>query len=211
MKLPEGRKQRAQVFVLMGIGVVIVLSVLAQFILVPILDSRRKLAETREEYAARLEKAHRELKAAAQIQVEFDQVTGQLRAIASDYLLHPILGSYLVGVSEAMEPRARETGFVIEDVQERGVQALRLRAKETVGLRPYNAYSVQISGQGSYDEIKAFLKAVEDRNPYVCITELKISGQADNPARHRASLRIEWPIEVENVLAPPAAGKGTAP
>jgi hypothetical protein len=211
MKLPEGRKQRIQVLVLIGIGCVVVLIVLAQFALAPILDARQKLAETREEYQGRMEKAGRELKAAAQIQVEFDAVTGQLKAIAADYLLHPILGSYLVGVTEAMEPRAQETGFVMEDVQERGVQALRLRAKEITGLRPYNAYSVQITGQGSYAEIMAFLKSIETRNPYVSVTELRISSQPDNPARHRASLRLEWPIGGEHDLEPSvAAGKEEA-
>jgi Tfp pilus assembly protein PilO len=211
MKLPEDRKQRIQVLVLIGIGCVVVLILLAQFAIVPIIDSRRKLAETREEYRARLEKAQRELKASAQIQAEFDEVTRQLQAIASDYLLRPILGSYLVGVTEAMEPRAKETGFVLDDIQERGVQALRLQAKETAGQRPYNAYSAQISGQGSYAEIMAFLNAIETRNPYVCVTELRISGQPDNPSQHRVSLRIEWPIEVENALRSPDAAVKEAP
>lgn len=207
MNLPQDRKQRIQVLVLIGMGVVVLLILLAQFALVPILDSRQKLTETREGYRERMDKAQRELKASAQIQSEFDEVMQQLKAIAADYLLHPILGSYLVGVTEAMEPHARATGFTIEDIQERGVQALRLRAKEITGLRPYNAYSFQISGQGSYAEIMAFLKSIEIKNPYVSITELKIVAQPDNPSRHRASLRIEWPIAVENALETAVLGK----
>ncbi len=202
MKLPADKKERAKVLVLIGMGVIVLIIVLVQLVAVPILDSRRKLHEDRAEYRARLDKAWRELHASKQIQAEFDAVTGKLRAIADDYLLHPILGSYLVGVSEALDPQARETGFTIEDLQERGIQALRLRAKET-SVRAYNAYSIQLVGQGSYDQIVAFLKSVEDRNPYVCITELKVTGQPDTPELHRVALRIEWPIEAE--AAPPAA------
>lgn len=202
MKLPTGKKERAKVLVLIGMGVIVLIIVLVQLVVIPILDSRHKLSEDLAEYQARVKKARNELKASKQIQAEFDAVSGKLRAIADNYLLHPILGSYLVGVSEALDPQARDTGFTIEDLQERGIQALRLRAKET-SVRAYNAYSVQLVGQGSYDEIVAFLKSLEDRNPYVCITELKVSGQPDTPERHRVALRIEWPIEAE--VAPPEA------
>ena len=196
MKLPTAKKERAKVLVLIGMGVIVLIIVLVQLVVIPILDSRHKLHDDLDEYHSRVEKARRELKASTQIQADFNAVTGKLRAIAENYLLHPILGSYLVGVSEALDPQARDTGLTIEDLQERGIQALRLRAKET-SARAYNAYSVQLVGQGSYDEIVAFLKSLEDRNPYVCITELKMSGQPDTPERHRITLRIEWPIEAE--------------
>ena len=207
MKLPAAKKERAKVLVLIGMGVIVLIIVLVQLVVIPILDSRRKLHEDLAEYRSRIEKARRELRASKQIQADFDAVVGKLRAIADNYLLHPILGSYLVGVSEALDPQARDTGFTIEDLQERGIQALRLRAKETSG-RAYNAYSVQLVGQGSYDEIVAFLKSVEDRNPYVCITELKVTGQPDTPERHRVTLRIEWPIEAEAAPVDAAAAKG---
>ena len=207
MKLPTGKKERAKVLVLIGMGVIVLIIVLVQLVVIPILDSRRKLREDLEEYRARVEKARRELKASKQIQLDFDTVAGKLRAIAENYLLHPILGSYLVGVTEALDPLARDTAFTIEDIQERGIQALRLRAKET-SVRAYNAYSIQVVGQGSYDEIVAFLKSLEDRNPYVCITELKVSGQPDTPERHRVTLRIEWPIEAEAAPVDAASAKG---
>jgi len=205
MKLPANKKERAKILVLIGMGVIVLIIVLVQLVAIPILDSRRKLREDIEEYRTRVEKARRELRASKQIQAEFDAVSGKLKAIAEDYLLHPILGSYLVGVSEALDPQARESGFTIEDLQERGIQALRLRAKEASG-RAYNAYSVQIVGQGSYDEIAAFLKSLEGRNPYVCVTELKISEQPDTPERHRVTLRIEWPIEAEPARTDAAKG-----
>ena len=205
MKLPANKKERAKILVLIGMGVIVLIIILVQLVAIPILDSRRKLREDIEEYRSRLEKARRELRASKQIQAEFDTVSGKLKAIAEDYLLHPILGSYLVGVSEALDPQARQSGFTIEDLQERGIQALRLRAKEASG-RAYNAYSVQIVGQGSYDEVTAFLKSLEGRNSYVCVTELKVSEQPDTPERHRVTLRIEWPIEAEPARTDAAKG-----
>lgn len=200
MRLPANKKERVQVLALIGIGCVVMLTIIVQFIVMPFLGNRKKLDESRAEYAAKLEKADRELKASAQIQEEFDDVTARLQAIAADYLLHPILGSYQVSVTEALEPRARDTGFMVENVQERGIQPIRLRAKDT-SPRPYSSYSAQVNGQGSYAQTVAFLKAIEAWNPFVCVTEIKINGQPDSVERHRVSLRIEWPIETE-----PAAG-----
>lgn len=209
MRLPTNKKERMQVLVLIGMGVVVVLVVLVQFGLMPLLESRNKLREDREELRARLDKARRELRASTQVQAEFDDVTARLESIAADYLLKPILGSYLVGATETVEARAREAGFPLEDVQERGIQAIRLRAKET--STRYSAYSVQVNGQGSYDQIVSFLTAIEASNPFVCVTEIKVMGQADAPERHRVTFRIEWPIENESVPAAVSSevGKGT--
>ena len=207
MKLPAGKKERLQVLVLIGMGVIVLLIVIVQFVFIPILASRKALAEKRDDYMGQLSKARRELTASPQIQAEFDGVTGRLQGIASNYLLHPILGSYIVGITESLEPYGRDSGFTIEDVQERGVQAIRLSAKDT-GVRPYNAYSFQIAGQGSLDQVVAFLRIVEQRNPYLCLTELRISAQSDSPLRHRVSMRLEWPLEVEPAAEPAAAGKG---
>ena len=56
-----------------------------------------------------------------------------------------------------------------------------------------------------------FQGSIEVRNPYVCVTELRIASQPDDPSRHRASLRIEWPIEVADALAPSVAAGKEAP
>lgn len=195
MKLPEGKKERTQVFVLIGMGIVVILIMIVQFVIVPILAARRALVERQEEYIAKLDKARRELNASPRIQEEFDAVRGRLQGIASNYLLRPILGSMLVGVTEALEPCVHDSGFTVEDIQERGVQSLRLTAKDA-GTQPYNAYSFLVNGQGSLEQISAFLRATEQHNPYICVTELKITAQSDSPLRHRASLRLEWPLEV---------------
>lgn len=197
MKLPENRKERIQIFVLIGIGAVAVVYALAQLALAPVLEARQKLRETLADQQAKLEKAQRELKYAPGIQREYDAVVRQLETIRNENVLRPILGSYLVGVTEQVEAAARGNGMRVDEVKEIGIMDLPGKAKENQQLRPFKAYAVLVNAQGSYESIWKFLQAMEGRNAFLCVTELQLSGQGENVERHRIALRMEWPIESE--------------
>lgn len=204
MKLPENKRERILVIVAIVVGIVLLTHTTIQLVVSPILESRKKNRDETQALSEKLEKARRELGFANQIQAEYDAALAQIERISAEYVLRPILGSYLVGVSETLERMAREVSFSLDDVQEAGIQNLPVKKKD--GSAPaFRSYVVQVGGSGSYEQIIAFLRIVEERNPYLCVTDLRVTGQGDNPERHRVSVRMEWPIEAP--LEPKPAGK----
>jgi len=209
MKLPENKKERLQVFVLIGIGVAAVLYAMTQLVVMPFFASKQELRSSLQTKKAKLEKAERELNFAPKIKTEFDSVTGELDTIIRAHVLRPILGSYLVGVSETLEMQARSCNIKLDEVQEIGVREPPRTGKKATVARAFKAYAVQVSVKASYEQTAAFLRKLEDMNPYLCVSDVRITGQPDSPETHRVTLRIEWPIEVEGGKEQgAAAGRG---
>lgn len=195
MKLPESKKERIQVFVLIGIGALLALFAIVQLAVLPFMASRRALLTKAEEQGRKLEKAQKELQRAPGFKEQYDRVTIEIDKIVAANVLRPILGSYLVGVTETIENTARDSGLRVEEIQEVGVRELP-RKKTDMTPRSFKSYAVQVTGEGSYDRLRAFLAKMEDDNPVLCVTEMRIVGRPEKPDQHRFSLRIEWPIEV---------------
>lgn len=211
MKLPENKRERVLVFIMIGMGVVLLCYAVFQLGILPVLEAKKKTEAELGDYQDKLAKARKELSFASQISAEYNAAAAQIEKISSENVLRPILGSYLVGVTETLERLAREVSLKVDDVQEVGMQSFPAKKKD--GFPPaFRSYSVQAGGSGSYEQIFSFVKLVEERNPYVCVTEIRISGQGDNPERHRMSLRIEWPVEAPpepSSAAPPKPATGT--
>lgn len=194
MKLPENKKERIQVFVLIGIGVALALFALIQVAVVPFNAARQKLQVVQAELDKRMEKARKELLHARMVKEEFDIVTADIDRIMATNVLRPILGSYLVGVTETIEQAARKAGIEVDEIQEVGIREIPRGAMDKTH-EVFKSYAVQMSGEGAYEEVCAFLDKIETDNPFLCVTEIRITGRPDKPERHRLNVRVEWPIE----------------
>lgn len=209
MKLPENKKDRIQVFVLIGIGVIAVLYAIAQLLVSPYMASKQKLRDTLQQQKDKLEKANRELNFAPTIKAEFDTVIAELDRIRETHVLRPILGSYLVGVSETLEAQARTFNIKLDEISEIGIRELPRASKKDASIRNFKSYAVQVSAKVSYEQASSFLRSLEELNPFLCVSDIQIKGQAENPEQHRFTIRIEWPIEAEvGQEATTPAGKG---
>jgi hypothetical protein len=101
-----------------------------------------------------------------------------------------------------IENTAHESGLNVNEIQEIGIRELpRSKTDKTVDV--FKSYAVQLSGEGSYGQVRAFLDKIENDNPFLCVTEIRIAGRADKPEQHQLNVRIEWPIE-----AVPPEGRG---
>jgi hypothetical protein len=194
MRLPQNRKERIQVFVLIGIGSLLAIFALAQLVITPFVASRQKLKAALGEQEGKLAKAKKELLHAPAIKEEYDQVSSELSSVIAVNVLHPILGSYLVGVTEMIENTARSVGFKTEEVLEVGVRELPTK-KGVATARTFKSYTVQVTAEGSFRQAWTFADAFEKQNPFLCVTEIRITGRQDKPEQHRVILRIEWPIQ----------------
>ncbi|MEI8140326.1 MAG: hypothetical protein WCI03_10720 [bacterium] len=178
---------------------IVIIYVALQWGLFPVLESKRNLESKLVERQEKLKKARRELDYAPGIQQEYDDIMAQIEKIKRENVFRPILGSYLVGVSEQIESAARATGVRIEDIHEVGVLDLPLKAKNS-SLKAFKLFAVQVSAYGSYQAFTLFISQMEERNPFFGVTDLTIAGQSDKPEEQRSVVQMEWPIEnVANV------------
>lgn len=204
MKLPESKKDRMVFFALIGVVTLVVIYVALQFGLLPVLDTKRKLQASLVERQDKLKKARRELDYAPGIQKEYDEVSARIETVKRDNVYRPILGSYLVGVSEQIESAARSAGVRIEETREIGVVDLPYKARDT-SLKEFKLFAAQVNAYGSYQAITRFIQQMEARNPFFSITDITVSGLADQPEEQRLSVRMEWPIE--NISSSKAGGR----
>jgi hypothetical protein len=194
MKMPATKKERMLMFALGGVVGVVVLVGGVLWGIVPLLDGRRAMQSSLVEMGEKLKKAKRELDYAPAIQREADDAVSQMARIRAENILRPILGSYLVGVSEQIESVARSTRVRIEEIREVGVVNIPAKGKN-MSLQEFKSFVVQVSAEASFEAIFQFLQKMEDRNPFFCVNEIGISSQPDSPEKQRLTVRMEWPIE----------------
>lgn len=194
MNLPANPKEKWLMVALIGVIALVVIFVIVQWGILPLLDSKRKLEGALVERREKIQKAKLVLDYHAGIQSNYDDVISQMEKIKLHNVLRPILGSYLVGVSEQIEAVARATGVRIDEIREIGVVNVP-RKEKNAALLAFKSFAVQVNGEGAFEAIVAFLQGMEARNPFYCVSDLGITGQLDNPELQRFSVRMEWPIE----------------
>jgi len=194
MKMPATTNERMLMFALGGVVGLVVLIGGILWGVVPLLDSRRAMQSSLVEIGEKLKKAKRELDYAPAIQREADDAVSQMARIRAENILRPILGSYLVGVSEQIESMARSTRVRIEEIREVGVVNIPAKGKN-MSLQEFKSFVVQVNAEASFESIFQFLQKMEARNPFFCVNEIGISCQPDSPEKQRLTVRMEWPIE----------------
>ncbi len=194
MKFAGLKKERVIFYSAVAGAVGVGLFVLMHWVILPLFESRATLEVKLEEQRVKLKKARRELDYLPGLQRNYYDVVGQLAKIRSENILRPILGSYLVGVTEQVESVARTTGVKIEDVREVGVAEMPRKEK---GAAPssFKVFAVLVYGQGSYESISHFLVQMEAAHPFLCVSDIGIVGQPENPEMQRVTLRMEFPVE----------------
>lgn len=194
MKLPATKNERLLMFALVGVVGLVILALVVLFVVMPMLDSRRKMESSLVEIGDKLKKARRELDYAPAIQREYDDAVSQMARIRAENILRPILGSYLVGVSEQIESVARASRVRIEEIREVGVVNIPAKGKND-SLKAFKTFVVQVNAEGGYEALVNFIQQMETRNQFFCINEFGITGQPDLPELQRLTVRMEWPIE----------------
>jgi hypothetical protein len=208
MNLPKGRKERIQLLVFVVIVATIVVYLGLRMGLQPMLKGREEARKELDELVRKLDRTKMEFRYLPQTQIEHSAALSNLNAIAAEYVLQPVLGSYLIGVTEPVESAARMCGLEIASVVEVGFHSMPTEKKRDGSSFAYRTYSVQVTGTGTFDELVAFLRLMEQRNPYLCVSSMDILARADNPERHRVMLRLDWPIRAEQVLTPAPEAEG---
>ena len=191
-------KEQKQIVVLIGIGSLIVLFVLYQFVLQPIQESiaqrKRDIASLHENNA----KASKALEKEGRLQADVVALKGQLTTMTQNHV--PSFGNTLAWVTEQIYQSAKDANVEIEGLTGGG-QTWGAAAES--GGRSCVSFAAQVNLQCSYLDLLHLLRAMESRNPLIMVTSVSIDGR-EQTGRHQISLSLEWPSWVQ-APAPSAA------
>lgn len=195
MKLPDNKKERMQVLVLVAIFGVGALYGLFVGVIKP-LKARRavqgdEVAELRENIRiANIEIAQMKTDRRAN-----DLVKADLRDItqASGYILEARLGNYLLSATEIIEAAARDAGVIIESPREIGISQLPEKTKtKTSGT--FAIYTARIGFVGTFHDLIRLLYSIEKSNPYLCVASISATASPKARDMHVIMFDVQWPV-----------------
>ena len=127
----------------------------------------------------------------------------ELDKIMAAGVIEPLLGSFAMRGKALLDPVAQETGFVIENVKELAMIPLQL--PKVPPEQTYVRQPVEFSGQGTYQQIAAFIAKAEAAQPMLTLSSLSILSQQQSPETHRAIIAFEWPAKGDKVKQSPSS------
>ena len=194
MKLPDDKQQRIKIFIMIGLGVILVLLGLVQGIINPLRTSAADKQARMVESQDGLERARKEIRSAARSLDRRMETLVSIQRISDTYILHPILGNYLLEATSIIEGHSAALEVPIEPVREVAISDIPRDAKSTTE-RLLKAYTVRVNMVESYHNACRLVREIEDGNPYICVTSLMIrpraSGDVEN---HNISFEVQWPV-----------------
>jgi hypothetical protein len=197
MKLPQDKKERTQILVLIGIVSILAIYGLYQLVQIKVIQPRRDNA-TR---MAQLEKDIREARLIVSQSRGNEQRNRELLAKIKEYsarhLLHPRLGGNLIlGASEQVEGWFRQAGLETPDIRDGGRRAVYGRSDPVRDM--VWAYTVGVSFRAGLHDLAKLLKIIEESDPCVTVVQLSIAaGNASDPRtvpQHAISFNVQWPM-----------------
>lgn len=196
IKFQDMSKEQKQKVALGAIVVIATLFACKQFVIAPMLENRAKSREEFETLKAKLVQASVVIRNEAETKRRFNESRASLTQAHRDHI--PSADNSLAWATRTIYSQARSLGLDIESVSETDVDVSGFIAKEQT-KRSFKPYAVRISTACGYAQLAEFVRALEEKNPYLCITSIQINGQPNSPERHMVSIVVEWPTwkEVE--------------
>ncbi len=189
MKLPTDKKERTQIFVL--IGIVAAVLVFGIFQGVSAYNNKKKDARQRiDELRASIDKASAKIERMRGDRKENCRVLREILELTDQYVLEPHLGgNYMLEIKGIVNRRARDAGINLPEAPlDRGARKL----KGTHGT--FHSYQAGLSLECSYFDLLRLIYKIKESNPLVALTSIKIDpGKQDN-AVHNIKLIVQWPI-----------------
>ncbi len=194
MKLPDDKQQRVKIFVMIGLGAALVVLGIVQGIISPLRNLRTKRMARMEECQRGVNRARKEIKKAARSFTQRMEALDGIKNASDQYILHPVLGNYLLEATGIIDAHADALGIAIDPVREVAISDIprNADAKED---RLLKAYTVRVNMVAPYHDAFALLREIENQNPYVCITSIMIRPRPGvDLDKHNISIEVQWPV-----------------
>lgn len=177
MKLPENKQDRTKIFIMIGLGAALVALGIWQGIVNPLRDAHKAKLARLEECKTGVEKARKEIRAAARSFDRRMETLQDIRSISEQYVLHPVLGNYLLQATDIVEAHARDLGIHVAPVREVGISDI--PPDKNHEERLLKAYTVRVNLQASFS--RCHPSHARDRSAQ----PLHLHHQPDHPAPSR--------------------------
>ncbi len=193
MKLPENKKERIQIFVLVGIGLSVLLYLGGSYAIKPLLNKRTERLDKIEALRDEIEMAERGARMVQASKTVNDETVSEILEIseASGYILKARLGNYLLGATEIIEAAARQARVELESVVASSTRDIPARENDP---SPFRLYAARVNAACGVHDFVRMVQHLEEGNPFIAITKLSIQGEAARPGTHTTTFDVEWPI-----------------
>lgn len=200
MKLPEDKKERTKILVLIAIGVVVVLYLAIIGVVNPALRKKNERTVRVQELRDDLKKARREISRMPRDRKQNDKTVAKIREVADKYVLRSRLGNFLLGGRETIERHAKNVDVELETVREIGIAEIPQSGKKKSG-NAFKSYTIRVAVNCGFHDLLRLLRQLEKSNPYLCVSSVGITERSGTPAKHTVSFDVQWPIWADNEMA----------
>jgi hypothetical protein len=218
VKLPQDKKTRQQVIGLMAVGIVAILYGVWMFIYQPVVEKRKDSIQKTGDLNTAIADAERQIARLPAMERDLMTITLELSELSERYMLHARLGNYLIPAREIINRHARALNIDNVQIDEIGLIAMprpregdrratsdRRAARQPAGTKAppppapatMQAYAVRITVRSSFDDLRAWIKLMEEENPLLSISNLMITGRREDPLKHAVTFEVQWPAWVD--------------
>jgi hypothetical protein len=210
MKLPTDPKIRMQLMIFLGIVSIVIIR-LGYYGLSSILAQRAIARAKLHSALGQMDKIDREIRALPALRKSRDDLFLSIQQAAARYILYHEYRNYHLTARETLLPLAASLDITIDipregsvldlpipdsKVTDRPLKASAKGPKDYAGSisSTFALYSVTLTGRAGFVPLLAFIRRIEDENPYMTVTDLVVDGQAGQPDAHAFTFTVLWPI-----------------
>lgn len=184
-------KEKKQALFLVSMWVVGGIFALHYFVLAPYFANTATSSNELDVLAAKIQQAEVALRGESRLRAEYVLCTEEFKHAIDNYIIP--MDNPLSWVTEKVYAKARQVGVDVQTVAEVGSSSpywdLAVKAERSV-----KPYSVRIVTECSYQQMIDLIEILEKNNPALCVTDISISPQDGNPAKHVLNMTVAWPM-----------------
>ncbi len=197
LQLPENKKDRQKILGVAGVLAVGALYAAWAFGYQPLVAKKAAEAERIVELEKKIQTAERQTQRTPRMQEDLRKATADVADYSERHMLHPRLGNYLLTAREILARHAEIAGLASYQSEETGLSALPAPRDDKQPAHTIQAYTVLVSLECSYDQLRHFIRSMEEDNPLLSISSVMISAQARSPQLHTVRMEIQWPVWID--------------
>jgi len=193
------KKEQKQMIVLIGMVLLGSVVLLYIYVIGPFLKSGGQVSVELDTIRTQLKQSDEVMRSEKKVRTDYAVATSNLHTALERYVT-PV-ESPLSWATEKIYRQARLVGVDVESVNEATAST---GGKTSQPNKNFVSYGVRLFTRCGYADLLKLIHALEDDNPYLCLTEIGITPQDRNVQQHQVSITVEWPMRVLATPAPPA-------
>lgn len=209
MKLPEDKKERTQILVLGALMACGALYGVYMAVNVHLLKPHKENLKKIESLTDKIKEADGFIELMPDLKKNSEQFANDIKVISDKYVLHPRLSSYVLPAKDFIMEQARKAKANVIDVKPIGIINLpdppievSTEPEESGKRRPppprkqyaFKIFRARVIVDNGLHNMIRLIRTVEQANPFTCITEINITPDPKDPAKHDMYFDIDWPI-----------------